>query len=235
MFTVALIGADGAGKTTLVRQLADSQPVPLRYIYMGLNPEASTHMLPTTRLLLFAKRTFGRSSYQGGPPDVEATRRKVEGAGIMKRSLSGLKSTLRTSNQIGEEWFRQVVAWYYVRRGKVVLFDRHFYCDYYGHDMSAEAKHRSFPQRLHGYMLRRFYPKPDLIVLLDAPAEVLFARKGEGTVELIESRRQEYLRMREDDDVGVLVVDASQSPEQVVTDVVQILNDYRNGSMASVL
>ena len=229
MFTVALIGADGAGKTTLVRQLADSQPVPLRYIYMGLNPEASTHMLPSTWLLLAAKRALGRSSHQAGPPDAEAARRRGEGAGLLKRSLSGFKSILRIGNQIGEEWFRQIVAWYYVRRGKVVLFDRHFYCDYYGHDMSGEATHRSLAQRLHGSMLRRFYPKPDLIVLLDAPAEVLFARKGEGTVELIESRRQEYLRMRESDEVAVLVVDASQSPEQVMRDVIQILNDYRSG------
>jgi thymidylate kinase len=227
MFTVALIGADGAGKTTIARRLADTQPVPLRYIYMGLNPEASTHMLPTTRLLLAVKRLMGRDTYQGGPPDVEATRRKSANAGPVKRSVTAVKSILRTGNQVGEEWFRQVVAWYYQRRGLVVLFDRHFYCDYYGHDMSAEASHLSAAQRVHGLLLRKFYPKPDLIVLLDAPAEVLFARKAEGTVELIESRRQEYLRLREAEGASFELVDASQAEELVMQDVVRILSDFR--------
>ena len=53
-------------------------------------------------------------------------------------------------------------------------------------------------RRIHGYNLRRLYPRPDLVILLDAPAEVFFARKGEGTLESIESRRQEYLAQRDD-------------------------------------
>ena len=57
--------------------------------------------------------------------------------------------------------------------------------------MSGEHD-RSIGQRLHGLLLGRLYPKPDLVVYLDAPAEVLLARKGEGTLEALEARRGEY-------------------------------------------
>ena len=48
-FSVALIGADGAGKTTVGRMLEQRSTLPVRYLYMGLNPAASNRMLPTTR------------------------------------------------------------------------------------------------------------------------------------------------------------------------------------------
>src|SRR5206468_11488099 len=50
-FTVALIGPDGAGKTTVSRRIEQSLPVPVKYIYMGVNTDASNVMLPTTRAI----------------------------------------------------------------------------------------------------------------------------------------------------------------------------------------
>ena len=44
-------------------------------------------------------------------------------------------------------------------------------------------------------MLNYIFPKPDLVICLDAPGEVLFSRKAEGTIELLEQRRQEYLQV----------------------------------------
>jgi hypothetical protein len=43
----------------------------------------------------------------------------------------------------------------------------------------------------------RLYPAPDLVICLDAPGQVLFDRKGEGTVLELERRRRGYLRMGE--------------------------------------
>ena len=51
MTTVALIGPDGAGKTTVARKLADVLPVPVRYLYMGVSTDSSNVMLPTTRII----------------------------------------------------------------------------------------------------------------------------------------------------------------------------------------
>jgi thymidylate kinase len=73
--------------------------------------------------------------------------------------------------------------------------------------------------------LRRFYPRPDLIICLDAPAEVLFARKGEGTPELLERRRQEYLQLRQVAPHFV-IVDATQTEEEVVRLVTGLIADF---------
>ncbi len=223
MVTVALIGADGAGKTTIARRLEESGVLRAKYIYMGVNPEASNHMLPTTRLLRAVKRALGRETHAGGPPD--PARRADRSGGVVRRGLSAVKSALRTANQLAEEWYRQSVAWYYQRRGFVVLFDRHFYSDYHAHDVTGLSGRRSLARRIHGLVLGRWYPRPDLVVLLDAPAAVLHARKPEGTVELIERRREEYLRLREEA-VHFAVVDADRPLDVVVEDVECLIREF---------
>ena len=61
-------------------------------------------------------------------------------------------------------------------------------------------------------------PKPDLVVCLDAPAEVLYARKAEGTLERVRRKREESLAA-----VSALphciVVDATRPPDEVVSEV----------------
>lgn len=224
MFTVALIGSDGAGKTTIGRRLEKEMPHAIKYVYMGVNLEASNLVLPTTRLLLEIKRAFGGRPDMSGPPD--PTRKKSKPKGVLRRAASGLKASLRLANRLGEEWFRQVFAWYYQRRGFVVLFDRHFFSDYYAHDIAGEDPDRPLTSRIHGFVLDRLYPKPDLIILLDAPAELLYARKGEGTPALLERRRQEYLQLR-DRIEHFAVVDASQPEDVVAQEVVALIDDFR--------
>ncbi|MFQ5857929.1 MAG: ATP-grasp domain-containing protein, partial [Anaerolineae bacterium] len=220
MFTVALIGADGAGKTTIGRRLEHTLPLPVKYVYMGVNLEASNHMLPTTRLIHAIKRARGVAPNAAGPPDPKQARPRPRG--VAKRTAAGLKSSLRLVNRLGEEWFRQALAWYYQRRGNIVVFDRHFFPDYYAHDIVNNDMRRSLTRRIHGLMLDRVYPRPDLVICLDAPAEVLFARKGEGTLEALERRRQEYLQMRNVVKHFALV-DASQSEEDVARDVTELI------------
>ncbi|MDQ4078675.1 MAG: hypothetical protein M3220_20845, partial [Chloroflexota bacterium] len=98
MFTVALIGADGAGKTTVGKRLEGALPLPAKYIYMGINLESSNLVLPTTRLILEVKRLRGGRPDMGGPPD--PTRLRVENKGTLKRTLAGLKSAVRMTNWI---------------------------------------------------------------------------------------------------------------------------------------
>jgi thymidylate kinase len=234
MFTVALIGPDGAGKTTIGRRLEHALPLPVKYVYMGVNLDSSNHMLPTTRLLRAIKRARGAAPDTAGPPDPNRVRARPKGA--VKRTLAGIKSTLRMANRMGEEWFRQGLAWYYQRRGHIVLFDRHFFSDYYAYDIANTHADRRLTDRIHGYMLMHIYPKPDLVIYLDAPAEVLFARKGEGTIEALERRRQEYLQMR-----GLVkhfaVVDASQPEELVARTVAELIWSFyrsRTGNTAKV-
>jgi thymidylate kinase len=202
--TVALVGPDGAGKSTISARLAQaSLPAPVKTIYMGVNLEASTLMLPTTRLLLAAKRA------RGGRPDLVASSLRdvgPEDGSTAGSSGRGLRSTARMAVWMTEEWLRQSVALGHALRGRIVVFDRHFFLDYYHADVES-GRRRGPAQRLHGWMLERLYPKPDLVIMLDAPAEVLHARKPEATVAWLERRRQQYLEL------------APLVPEFVVVDV----------------
>jgi hypothetical protein len=174
----------------------------VKTIYMGVNLEASTMMLPTTRLLLAAKRS------RGGRPDLVAS--SLRDVDETPDAPSGARATVRNTARMAvwmtEEWLRQLVALGHGLRGRIVVFDRHFFLDYYHADVE-NGRRRGPAQRLHGWMLERVYPKPDLVIMLDAPAEVLHARKPEATVAWLERRRQQYLEL------------APLVPEFVVVDV----------------
>ena len=230
VFTVALAGPDGAGKSTITRRLEKVLPFPSKYVYMGVNLESSNLVLPTTRLLLEVKRALGGRPDIAGPVDPNKSKHRPKS--WTQRVFKGLKSSLRLTNQIAEEWFRQLLVWQYQRRGFIVLFDRHFYYDYYFHDVAVDDLQRSLVSRIHGHMLERFYPKPDFVIFLDAPAELLYARKREGSVDILDHRRREYLRLREIVKNSVLV-DASQSEDDVLKEVAcQIMTFYHYGANA---
>jgi thymidylate kinase len=186
MFSVTLIGPDGAGKTTITRRLQSSGLLPFRYLYMGVNVGASNAALPTSRLVAWMKRRRNPASKEGGGPPTAAPHRR-------KGVRSRIRAAARLANRLAEEWFRQAISWSYQLRGYVVLYDRHFALDFAPEIMGEES--RSLEHRVHRWFLTHLYPRPDLVVFLDAPGEVLFARKGESTVEELERRRQGFLRL----------------------------------------
>lgn len=223
MFTVALIGPDGTGKSTISKKLQDLLPLPTKYIYMGINQEATNFTLPTTLLWKKIKRASGRQTDMGGPPD--PNRIQPPPKNLARRIARELKSGMWIANLIAEEWFRQFVTWYYVSRGSVVIFDRHFYFDYYKYHIANNGAGRTFSERVHGFVLNRVFPKPDLVIFLDAPAEVLFTRKREGSIELLEQRRQEYLQFQ-----GkvrrFVTVDTTQTVDEVARQVCNSIMDF---------
>jgi len=227
MTTVALIGPDGAGKTTVARALQEALPVPVRYLYMGVSAESSNLLLPTTRLARWIKRALGAPPDTAGPPPPPLARPRSTPRGVGGRARSNVRAVLRLANRLAEEWYRQAVASWWERRGYVVVFDRHFLVDYHAYDVTG-GRHRSPTQRLHGLVLERLYPRPDLVVYLDAPSAVLWARKGEGSLEALERRRAEYRA------IAPLVprfveVDASRPLAEVVSAVARQIAETLHG------
>lgn len=228
MFTVALIGPDGAGKTTISRQIIETCPLRLKYLYMGVNVDSSNRMLPTTRLVAGIKRISGKKTEWEGPPALE--RPTSTSKGVLKRSFVGIRSGLRLVNRVGEECYRQCLTWFYLWQRMIVLYDRHFFFDYYAYDIAPTREPRSLSRRIHGFFLQNIFPKPNLVIYLDAPAEVLFARKGEGTIESLERRRQEYLQAGEKVR-HFEVIDATQSMDQVTNEVAGLIRNYYESRM----
>ena len=212
---MALIGPDGAGKTTVARALPERLQAPATYIYMGVNWEASNRLLPTTRLIRALRaRRAGREVAKEAP---EATPGSRPDGAAGRRAGAAVWRGLALANRLGEEVYRQLLAWSYVRRGYVVVFDRHFFSDYHAADI-ASGSALPLGKRVHGLFLAHVYPKPDLVVFLDAPADVLYSRKGEWTPEYLDRRRRDYLA------VGQLarsfvVVDASRQLDEVIGEV----------------
>ncbi len=112
--------------------------------------------------------------YQGGSGRRGGTR--LPGAGLARLLVT--------------QWRRYLTARYRQAGGQLVLFDR------YGYDARLPTRGDAGPlRRLRRWLIAHACPPPDLVVILDAPGDVLFARKGEHSPALLEEQRQAYLRM----------------------------------------
>jgi thymidylate kinase len=233
MFTVAIIGPDGAGKTTLAKHLEKTFPVPVKYLYMGDNIESSNFVLPTTRWLKKKqlKAKLKNASASSGRNGVHGESRTSRQRGGVKQALKPVKKSLGFINRILDEWYRQLVAFYYQRRGYVVLYDRHFIYDYYHFDIQPQNAAPSFKRRLHGFFLKHGFSEPDLVICLDAPGEVVFKRKGEFSVEFLEKRRHQYLDLKSTvRNFAVVNVDQDlDKVKQEVTSIIWQFHEKRNG------
>jgi thymidylate kinase len=164
--SIAIIGPDGAGKTTLAEGLRATLPMRSSYVYMGVWRE-----YPWDRWL-----------------------RYLPGARLSQRIV-------RLVARSAQAWFQRV-------RGRIVLLDRFTY------DALLPSPLLDRRGRITVALVKRIGAEPQLVLVLDAPAEVMFARKGEQGIEELERRRRSYLevaRVRRD----VVVIDATRPPEAV--------------------
>jgi Thymidylate kinase len=223
MFVAALIGPDGAGKTEVGHRLEQTLPLPVKYVYMGLNMVSSNPMLPSSRLIHRIRRALSRWTDPRGGEDPVCSRPYRRGTA--KRVILQLRSDLRMANLLAEECLRHGLVWYHQRRGNIILFDRWVLADCYASEGFGPNSGQTLARRIHRFMLERVYPKPDLVIYLDAPADVLFARKGEGTLASLERQRQGYLRLREVIQ-PFAVVDATQPAHEVAHEVTVLILDF---------
>jgi thymidylate kinase len=220
--TVALIGPDGTGKTTIARALVDSEVVPMKYLYMGMSIESSNVALPTSRLvhrLELAKHARSlRQSQQPVPEEIN-----LHGLEHRFDRRGRLGAIARLLHRLSEEIYRQLISWSYQRRGYVVVYDRHFIFDMLPGPEDLGTKRR-LTERIHNWFLSTVYPTPDVVMFLDAPPEVLHARKQEVPEWYLQQNRENLEEKREYAKEWI-VIDASQPLELVIEQIATSVAD----------
>ena len=218
--TVALIGPDGTGKTSIAKALVASDTVPMKYLYMGMSIESSNIALPTSRLAHWLKvRAYKRSLRRSGRP--ESTNVNLHGLEHRIDKRGKLGATARLFRRVSEEAFRQAVSWSYQRRGYVVVYDRHFVFD--ALPTPSTLRHeRRFTERVHQWFLYRLYPRPDLVILLNAEPQVLYSRKQEVPAWYLAKAQSDY-RQKRAYAIDWLEIDVSQPLDVVIESVAQAI------------
>lgn len=194
--TVALLAPDGAGKSTLANALTQEAKLHARLIYAGTNIDASTIGLPSTRWLHQRVKSGNRAS----------------------RLSKLVFSVLRFCNRLVEQWCRFAAAAYHRRRGRLVIFDRYVYDSWLAQRATTPWK------RLRRRLLELGWPRPDLVILLDAPGELLYQRKREHSPEWLEQQRRAYLDLK-DRLPQMAVVDATREANEVRQEVIGLIWD----------
>ena len=187
---IVFLGPDGAGKSSVVRAVASDWAGGFaRTSHYGFAPG-------------LLHRLLGRS-FQANPHPHAASPRSFLASVTRAVTYWFLNATLGYAATIRVDLIRSAL----------VLNDRHF--------VDALVDPKRYRYAGPSWLLRliwRLSPKPDLVILLDAPAEVLQARKREVPFEETVRQRDAYLALVRHMGCG-RVVNAAQPLDQVVRDV----------------
>lgn len=123
---------------------------------------------------------------------------------------------------IGVRWLRvwRLLASAYAKawRGLVVLCDRHPI-----EILATRPPRTRLGERVERFAFGRLLPRPDALVVLDAPGEVLFERKGEHSPDVLERWRRGYLDALVP--LGARVVSTERPLDESVSEISAIVWD----------
>ena len=192
--SVILLGPDGAGKSSLITTVQ----------------KQLAGAFSATNVLMFPPAIFRRML------------RRAEGPVTLPHALparSALSSVLRAVGY----WFTYYTVGYWLlfrpalAKSTLLLHDRHMI-----DGIVDQTRYRYSGPVWLLELISRIIPKTDLVILLDAPAEVLQARKREVSFEETARQRKAYLALA----AGLRdchVVNADQPPEAVAGDVTRLI------------
>lgn len=211
--TVAIIGPDGAGKSTLIESIHSSGLLPTTVVYMGGNAATANHALPTTRWLV------RHGQIDTWAPDTVAS--------MLNKSRSpvalgwrGLREAVKFANELLDFAYRYGIASVARRRGDVVLFDRYIYDPMIDALVDGASSFGWFRARL----FRGIFPRPDVVIILNAPGDLLFARKGEHSPERLD-RMLRACRWLVKDFRRVTYLDATRPIGEVLHEAIATIQD----------
>lgn len=211
---VAFLGVDGAGKSTVIARIA-------RDLDPAFRDTKHYHKRSFPSIRQWTERYRARHR-----PDEHVP--VHEDANVTVHSPHALppRRLLASLAKLGFIWLDYTVLGYVIDiyprlvRGTLVLFDRYY------HDLLVDAKRYRYGGPL--WLARavgQLFPRTQLVILLDAPPEVLYSRRQEFPFEEIVRQREAYLEEVKSLPNGY-VVDASKPLDEVVARVEQIILGY---------
>ena len=189
MSFIAFLGCDGSGKSAVIGAVAGHMRAAGEPVTLG-------HWRPVA---------FGKRHKTGGGEAAD------DPHGSAPRGLAG--SVLKLF-WLGINWW---VGWFRFLRWQaktgVVIFDR------YHVDLTLDPRRYRYggPMWLARWACR-WMPQPDMVFYLDAPPDVLLARKQEVPKASLEKSRAAYLRLARGN-ARIHVIDAARPLDEVVEDV----------------
>lgn len=184
---LAVVGADGAGKTSTIETIHDTAPFGLEVAYLGRRRKTSPS---------------GEITSSGPAPSPRSPAHQAVGVGVW---------TLRTARRL----FPIHVQ---ARLGRVVVCDRHPI-----EIQAVDGATSPLARTLRGFVANHILPGPDHIVLLAAPGEVLYARKGEHNPERLDAMTAAFRELVQRH--GGTEIDASATHAEVVSAVEEVILD----------
>jgi thymidylate kinase len=199
---ICFVGIDGSGKTTQAKALAKaltSEGFDCRYVWNSYVPGLIRPFIAIGKLAFFrgkdALKHYGQYS---------ETRDRLFSSSLtaaLYRGLLLLDYSLQVMPRI-----RLKLA-----LGKNLICDRYIYDTVA--DMTVELGYSAEKRKrlMKGFF--RFFPRPDLVFLIDAPEAIAAQRKKEHPVELLRERRRVYLDMARE--CGMIVMDGSRGETEL--------------------
>ncbi len=105
-------------------------------------------------------------------------------------------------------------------RGRIVLCDRHPL-----EALAIDPRRTRAARALERFVVRHVLPWPDRVVVLDAPAEVMYRRKGEHSVEVLDAWRRGYATQLAGPPRPVRVVDTHRPQHESVSEATLVVWD----------
>jgi len=196
---IAMLGPDGCGKTSVIEQLL------LRHHKNTFSGVDVIHLRPHLSL----KCKHDKDNAVVEDPHGKKARNKVS---------SFLKILY---------FFFDYTAGYFIKvrpllkRNKLVIFDR-----YYMDMLVDPRRYRYGGPMWFARFVGEFIPKPNLIILLNAPADIIQSRKQEVSFEETTRQTKAYLKLVQGMKHGV-VINSDQSINKVVSDIENSVMTYK--------
>ena len=209
---VGFLGPDGAGKSTVAACVEQD-------------------LAPAFSSVRWYRSPLGHSSrewmqrYRWGRHLSETPRRDASVDGALVHHNEPPRGLLLSLFKLGSWWIYTLRSYVtdvrpLIVNHAMVIFDRHFW------DLLVYPKHFRYGGPIWlARFVGRFVPHPDLVILLDAPAEVIQGRKQEVPFEETARQREGYLKVVERLS-NAHVVDASKSLDKVVGETERIILGY---------